>query len=912
MNFKIFIAISLLYISCNNAPSTISLANNEEKEYNSDGMEEDLKGRDEWMKNMLANPATGEIPIGIRNMELAFANKLPQCKMALNKTNNMGFWSQRGPYNIGGRTRAIAIDKTNEKILLAGGASGGIWRSYNEGASWSICTNIDSNVNVTCITQDTRKGKENIWYAGTGEYFGGYVPGAFYTGNGMLKSTDSGKTWNRLKTTISSSIQFDNLWDFTNNVAINPTIDSIDAIFAATYGGIWRSLNGGNTWQLIRGSTSASAPWTDVAITPTGVIYATLSTGSSFVGIWRSTNNGSNWTKISPTFFPTNCGRISIGISPSDEKQVYFIANTPGTGKKSIQFNGTEEYNSLWKYTYVSGDGALAGGVWEDRSANLPQMQGEFGPFISQSGYCLYVKVKPDNADIVYVGGANLYRSTDGFKTTSNTAWIGGYEVGTTRPDFKIYQNHHPDNHNMVFYNSNPSKCISVHDGGISQTENNLATNVDWKSLNNGYNTTQFYTVAIDKTTTSDIVLGGLQDNGTLYTNSGEYSKPWTQPLSYDGSFCFVSPNADDYYMSIQEGRAFRIQVGANGLGNKFARIDPKNLPRSKYQFINPFTPDANNFYRIYIPNGDRIWRNNDVKQIPLLTKLDSNAVLTNWDELLTTKLSDSTDEITAITSSKIDNDVVYYGTQKGKLYRIKSASIGQPTIENISGTNFPAAYINCITTHPSNPNILFTTFTNYGILSLFQSTNAGQTWQAISGNLEEIATGAGNGPSLRWLTVVTVADSLIYYVGTSAGLFATDSLKGMQTIWVRQSPDKIGSNIVTMMDFRDTDGLLAVATYGAGVFTSIINSTKDKTMVKEVWVDHISVYPNPVNNKLFVDLFNHQAKDASYKLYDLNGKMIAEGVLENYISTENLEHGIYFVRLNIDNKIITKKIVKL
>ena len=163
MNFRILIAISLLYISCNNNPSTIAIASNEDNEYNSDGMEEDLKGRDEWMKNMLANPSTGEIPKGIRNMEMAFANQLPQCNVALNKTNNMGFWSQRGPYNIGGRTRAIAIDKTNENILLAGGASGGIWRSYDAGASWYICTNIDSNVNVTCITQDVRKGKENIF-----------------------------------------------------------------------------------------------------------------------------------------------------------------------------------------------------------------------------------------------------------------------------------------------------------------------------------------------------------------------------------------------------------------------------------------------------------------------------------------------------------------------------------------------------------------------------------------------------------------------------------------------------------------------------------------------------------------------------------------------------------------------------
>jgi hypothetical protein len=114
------------------------------------------------------------------------------------------------------------------------------------------------------------------------------------------------------------------------------------------------------------------------------------------------------------------------------------------------------------------------------------------------------------------------------------------------------------------------------------------------------------------------------------------------------------------------------------------------------------------------------------------------------------------------------------------------------------------------------------------------------------------------------------------------------------------------------MMDFRNTYGMYAVDTYAAGVFTSIINSTKDKTFVKQVWVDHISIYPNPVNEKLFIDLYNYHAKNTNYKLFDLKGKLIAEGIFENYISTENLEHGIYFIRFNIDNNIITKKIVKL
>ncbi len=113
------------------------------------------------------------------------------------------------------------------------------------------------------------------------------------------------------------------------------------------------------------------------------------------------------------------------------------------------------------------------------------------------------------------------------------------------------------------------------------------------------------------------------------------------------------------------------------------------------------------------------------------------------------------------------------------------------------------------------------------------------------------------------------------------------------------------------MMDFRNTDGLLAVATYGAGMFTSIINSTKDKTTVKQIWMNNISLYPNPIVDELYVDMYNHNALDASYKIYDLKGKIVAEGIFEKVIYTKDLSPGIYFIRLNIDDKMVTKKIVK-
>ena len=874
----------------------------------SEGMDADISGMAQWMNKMLGDPTSGKIPDNFRRNELTFSNSLPSIKSAMNKSYGYPY-TIRGPWNVGGRTRAVVIDKTNENILLAGSTMGGFWRSTNAGISWYRCVDSALASNITCLAQDIRTGKTNTWYAGTGELYGSYVPGSFFSGNGVYKSTDQGLTWKQLPATATSPGGLYNSWSVITNIAVNTAIDSLDVIFVATYNWIWRSLDGGKTFSPKKGG--GGNLWSDVAVTPSGIVYATLSSGSTGTGIWRSSDNGTTWTNISPSFFSTTTERIVIGISPSDEKQIYFAAYTPKIGKKSLNFEKTEEWNSLWKYTYVSGNGSGTGGVWDDRSANIPALGGAFGDFVSQQGYCLSIKVKPDNPNVVFLGGANLYRSTDGFTLTSNTTWIGGYAVNSTFPDYKVYPNHHPDNHGVVFYPSNPSKMISLDDGGIQVTTNNLAPTITWTPLNAGYLCTQFYTVALDHSSTNDVIIGGLQDNGTYYTNNQNVYASWTQPYNADGSFCFVGQNSTEAYMSAQQGRVARVMLDVNGNATQMARIDPQGLDKNKYDFINPFTPDANNWNKIYITAYDRIWRNDDVSQIPLHTQLDSNRVLTNWNELVNTKMNDS---LSAIFSSKIQHDVLYYGSQNGKLFRLRNASLNSSVPENISGTSFPAkGYINCITQNPIDSNKLFVVFTNYGVLSVFYSNNAGSTWTAISGNLEQNADGTGNGPSCRWFTVANVGDSLIYFVGTSTGLYATKVLNGMQTVWTNQSPYIIKNSIVTMMDFRSSDGMFVVSTFGNGIFSTKLQSVHEGILEKNKLADQLKIYPNPVDNILKID-FTQKYFQTKYEVMDINGKLVMHGMLtqlSNSIDMTELKTGIYFINITADGKSLYKKVMK-
>jgi hypothetical protein len=145
----------------------------------------------QYMK--LRNPLTGKIPAGIRGKELEYASRLP-----VKEANRSQDWSWRGPANIGGRMLCVAVDIDNENHLLSGSASGGMWQSHDKGLIWSKATSPDDEQSATCIAQDSRPGKHNIWYYGTGELLSTTNRNistnvrTIGIGNGIFKSTDNG------------------------------------------------------------------------------------------------------------------------------------------------------------------------------------------------------------------------------------------------------------------------------------------------------------------------------------------------------------------------------------------------------------------------------------------------------------------------------------------------------------------------------------------------------------------------------------------------------------------------------------------------------------------------------------------------------------------------------------------------
>ncbi|MBN4065901.1 T9SS type A sorting domain-containing protein [Candidatus Amoebophilus asiaticus] len=884
----------------------------------------------EWLR--LHDPSTGKIPKNIRAKELAFAARLPKkFEASAGKKVEERIWQERGPFNVGGRTRAFAMDVEDEYTLLAGGVSGGMWRSGDMGGWWEKMTTPEQLHSVTCIAQDIRPGRTNVWYYGTGEMTGNsasggyFVNDAHFSGDGIYKSIDGGFSWERLQSTYSGTptdyfqnLEFDYVW----RIVTDPVDTINDVVYAAVFNGIYRSIDEGETWEAVLGldtNFASTSRFTDIAITTVGVLYATVSSEGPVAseGIWRS-EDGVNWTNIQPSTWPATYRRIVLGIAPSNEDIVYFLGETPGSGLHE---------HSLFKYTYLTGDGADSNGVWEDRTANLPTYDCtgfytfEFGSYNSQSSYDMFIKVHPYDEEIVFLGGTNIYRSLDGFATDTEYSWIGGYYCDSLEPSNYVYPGHHPDQHELLFLPSDTFTMLSANDGGMSITYDNMAEVVEWEFLNNGYLTTQFYTVAIEPGDISnDIIIGGMQDNGTWMTISPELDTLWKNVFYGDGAYCAITEGREFYYVSWQGGKTFKFTIDSTGIVTGLTRIDP--TAGSGFAFINPFILDPNNYDIMYMIVGNYLWRNDVLGEIPI-TNDEYNSVDSNWVKIT----QSASTGISALGMSQANPDRVIYGTRLGKLYKLDSSASSAPIKTEITGTDFPNAYISCVSVDPYDGDRIIVIFSNYNVMSIFYTEDAGITWESVSGNLEEFPDGSGNGPSVRWAAFLHLADYDVYYVGTSTGLYATADLNGDSTIWELEAPLTIGNVVVEMVVTRDYDSLVIAATHGTGIYSFSPDLGIDTSYVDTSDTTYFVYqnFPNPFRNETRINFEVNKEARVDCRIYDISGKEVAVLIDEvnppgqHFIiwdgrdsNGNKLGDGIYMYRILVGKVPKTKKMVLL
>ena len=810
---------------------------------------DDAQSRLKFELNRLKDPLTGEIPANIRQKELAFIKKLEQ-QQRLHKSGlaYLADWQLRGPRNVGGRTRALAIDLnyngTTNRRILAGGISGGMYLSEDDGASWNLRTNLSSHASVTCVAQDPLN--RNIWYYGTGEVLGNSAAGGgnfAYWGHGIFKSVDNGNTWTQLASTINNNDphNFDQFFDLVHNVAVSPTNSFV---FAATYGAIFRSTDGGNSWTQVLGRQQS--PYnltTDVAVASNGNVYAVLGKHGAQItefGVYRSENNGDNWTKIDPPGLTADPQRMVVTVAPSDPNTVYVMVQV-GNGSTTAE-------HQLFRYNAGSNS-------WTNLSSTLPNFP-DLGKLDTQGGYDMFVKVKPDNPNTFWLGATNLFRTTNGGQSYD---WVGGYH-----PQSFLYPNHHPDNHSMSFYPNNANAAISGHDGGLSQSNNILESTQTWTSLNNGYLTSQFYAIAMDPNPGGINVAGGLQDNGTWLHESTNPNDNWVNVFGGDGGYCAIAPGGFPMYVSSQLGNIVRITISGNQA--VYSLVKPANA--QNFLFIAPFMLDPNDSKVMYLAEGNRVWRNSDLTAIP---DNNQNPTSINWTALSNSAVPNT--QVTTVTVAKTPANRVYFGATDYQSSTVLKRLDNAPS--NPSGTVITppvanGAYPSCIAVNPNNGDEIIATFSSYGVNGVWYSANAGATWTNIEGNL-----GGQSSPSKRWAAIVPSNNGTIYFLATSTGVYSTTSVSGTVN-WQQEGPATIGNVPTDMIIARPGDGQVIAATHGRGVYSATLGSGGNPAIANvDVTQLNIELQPNQTRSKSF-NLSNIGGQPLTYNI-TVNGLGNAE-----------------------------------
>lgn len=879
----------------------------------------------------LRDPQTGSIPSGIRNRELRFASRLP-VKQSVTGQN----WISRGPNNIGGRMLCIAVDLEDENHLLSGSASGGMWQSMDGGQSWSKATSPDAEQSATCIWQDRRPGHHTTWYYGTGEMLSTTDRNistnvrTLGIGNGIFKSTDNGNTWNPLPATQGGDpAQFSEIFQGIWRIVTDPVTMNQDIVYAACYGAIMRSEDGGVNWQMVLGDIENKSFGTDIAITSNGILYAILSSYGWGIeppgkaGVWRSTD-GLSWSNITPAGFPADNRASRLAVPLSNELTLYVL--TESQSPDLNPFNGyANSINTFWKMTW---DPVADSALWHNRTTGTPG--GGSGSindfpfsFVSYGGYCFALGVHPEDENIVLIGGMNLYRSANGFADSLQTSFMGGYPF-----DMDSLHALHPDQHGITFLPSDPNVLLISNDGGIYITYNCMADSAEmyWTRLNNKLTTTQFYSVTIDHGSSGDDwILGGLQDNNWYYTVTDDPSAFWFDiDICFDGFATCVAPDWEYCIISAYSGNIWSSQFDT-GMHTKniFPQLpdtllkfyDPVMGSNSLFPFYQNFALDPNNYETFYLPTITSIWRKDNLKA----AASDSGLRNAGWNHLSKVNVGDAS-EISFITVSKTPANRLYYGTNLGRIYRLDNAHTGNPVPTEITGTAFPLnAFVACIDVDESNADKLIAVFSNYEVQSIFSSDDGGSTWTPQGGNLEEYPDGSGSGPSIRYVKSLTYNDHQVWFAGTSVGLYSTTALLGVSTVWKQEGASSIGSVIVDMVDARQSDGFIAVGTHGNGVYSAWYDPTagvEDLHFTGSLQIGEL--YPNPASDVVMTEVLAESDRQMEVSVFTPSGK--AKGIIYHgrigtgknllKLNVTDMPSGTYIIRFQSSTGSETRKLV--
>ncbi|TSA38935.1 MAG: T9SS C-terminal target domain-containing protein [Porphyromonadaceae bacterium] len=714
-------------------------------------------------------------------------------------------WTLVGPVNIGGRITDIEMPATDKNTIYLGSASGGIFKSTNLGTNWTPI--FDNAVALSIGDMDIAKTNPDILFVGTGEPNAGGGSHT-YEGYGVYKSLDAGGTWIHCGLTSVGSI---------GRVKIDPL--NPDTVYVAAMGhlfsynaerGIFRTKDGGTTWEKIlylNDSTGAS----DLCINPQNskILYAAMwertrrppyqSYGGKTSGLWRSVDGGDTWSELLNGLPKGDVGRIGIDISDSNPSALY-ATYTDSTGY----------LNGIYKTTN-------GGDNWSKTA--------ELGENSSYWWWFSEIDVDPINPNIAYVSGLQAYKTTNGGTTWTNT-----------------FSSAHVDMHGVFVHPKDNALSLLCSDGGLYVSKFAGATSFHIENLP----ITQFYTCEVDYLN-PDRYYGGTQDNGTIRVTNGMINR-WQSIYGGDGFVVKVDPTDNNYvYAQYQYGGLGRSIDGASSFLGGTQGISGGD----RMNWKSPLELDPQNPSILYF-GSNRLYKSTNRAQSwrPVSSDLTNGpGVNVNYGTL------------TTISVSPLDANIIYVGTDDGNVWNTLN---GTTTWTNIS-TNLPDRWITCVQTSSFDKAVAFVTISGYRwdsyLPHVYRTSNNGQTWEDISGNLPDFPVNS------------IVLDPVIkdtWYIGTDGGVFITRNGGITWEIYGTGLPKVAVLDLYLHAPTR----MLTAATFGRSMYTIPLPAAEGTNPIANSQID-IKAYPNPFNTQLQVTFSFNQNMAGELSAYDMSGKQV-------------------------------------
>jgi len=719
----------------------------------------------------------------IKANKFAESHEIKQ-RLLSNNSSNRSDWEPLGPQNFAGRILAITVDPNNPNTLYAGAASGGLWKSIDDGANWNYLSTGMPVLGVSSVV--INPDDSNEMYIGTGEVYGDFDPddvepnqstGQGYTiryrrgtyGIGILKTTDGGLTWDY-------SLDWSQEEELKGVNCLEISTFNSDVLYAGTTDGLFHSTDGGTTWNNILNLPNVMS----LAMHPTndGTMLVGVGVfGSTGSAVYRSTD-GMNFT---PVGLPDFTGKATIDFSQSD----------PNIAFASI--GNYDETVGLFRST----DGGINWTLANDY---------DYAKY--QGWYSHDVAINPTNPSTVLVGGINVYRSTnEGQTLIPESDWLlwnlSAFPV--EGPEQPLGDFIHADIHQIIYHPNIPNKIYVASDGGIFKSEND---GLAFVSANSGLQTVQFYQKFSSSLSDPDFAIGGLQDNATAVYRG---NLAWERKIGGDGFGTVIDPNDDRnvwgslYYMRLfysdDKAENFTSNTGVlPGCGG----VDPACF--SNFSAPICFAPSSPN-QRLY-----------GASNIVYTIENGTTRTATNDGNPL-----DGNNPVNCLAASPTDHNLVYAGTapiytSPAKMFKSENGGDTWTEVTNGLPDRFPMEVI----VDPCDNNVVYTVFGGYDLLShVYKSEDGGGSWNTLGEDLPDVPTNT---------IFIDPEKTEHIYVGNDIGVFV--STDGGIT-WMTYSTGLPDACMVMSLSYTAATRKLRVATHGNGVYETDLLQEQETFLAK-------------------------------------------------------------------------------